>query len=173
MRAARLGAPNALDVLAPAPKHLDLGTEFTPLAVSANGTATGELLFVGYGISAPDLAYDDYAGIDARGRVVLAFTREPRSQDPASPFRRPEAYHYGERAHKLINARQHGAAAILLVAHPGGEDRGLPTLRGLSQPQGIVAAFVTSSTVDALLAPAGLSRGQTPWTYGRRLPTPP
>ncbi len=165
----RLGTPNALDVLAPAPKHLDLGTEFTPLAVSANGTATGELLFVGYGISAPDLAYDDYAGIDARGRVVLAFTREPRSQDPASPFRRPEAYHYGERAHKLINARQHGAAAILLVAHPGGEDRSLPTLRGLSQPQGILAAFVTSLTADALLAPAGLRLGELAETIDRTL----
>jgi peptidase M28-like protein/PDZ domain-containing protein len=155
----RLGSPNGLDVLAPVSRHLDLGKDFTPLALSANGAATGDVLFVGYGITAPDLGYDDYAGIDARDRIVVAITGEPASQDAASPFRRPEAYHYGERAHKLINARQHGAAAILLVPRPGGEERRLPALRGLSQPQGILAAFLASPAADALLASGGMRLG--------------
>src|SRR5262249_13784115 len=60
----RLGSPNDLEILAPASRRLDLGKEFTPLAVSTNGTATGELVFVGYGITAPDLGYDDYAGVE-------------------------------------------------------------------------------------------------------------
>ena len=155
----RLGNPNTLVVLSPTRWGLDLGKDFTPLALSGNGTATGDLVFVGYGITAPELGYDDYAGIDARDKIVLAITREPRSQDPASPFRRPDAYHYAERAHKIINARQHGAAAILLVAHPRSDER-LPALRGLSQPQGLLAAFVARTTAEALLASAGMKLGE-------------
>jgi len=115
------------------------------------------LVFVGYGITAPDLHYDDYTGIDARSKIVVAMTREPRAEDPAGPFRRPEAYHYTERAHKIINAREHGAAAILLVPRTEGER--LPALRGLSQPLGLPAAFVTRSTADALLSSSGLRLG--------------
>jgi hypothetical protein len=165
----RLGSPNGLELLAPASRHLVLGQDFTPLPVSANGAAAGDLLFVGYGITAPDLGYDDYAGVDARDRIVVAITREPASEDPANPFRRPEAYHYGQRAHKLINARQHGAAAILLVPHPGGEERQLPALRGLSQPQGILAAFLASPTAEALLASAGMRLGDLAETIDRTL----
>jgi hypothetical protein len=156
----RLGSPNTLAVLGPPQRGLDLGTDFTPLAVSANGTATGDLVFVGYGITAPELGYDDYAGIDARDKIVLAITREPRSRDPESPFRRPDAHHYAERTHKIINARQHGAVAILLVAHPGSDERRLPPLRGLSQPQGLLAAFVARTPAEALLAPAGMRLGE-------------
>ncbi len=165
----RLGSPNTLDVLAPVARRLAFGKEFTPLAVSANGVAAGEMVFVGYGITAPDLGYDDYAGVDVRDRVVVALAGEPRSQDPASPFRRPEAYHYGERSHKLINARQHGAAAILLVQHPRSEERQLPPLRGLSQPQGIVAAFLASAAADRLLGAAGLRLEELAATIDRTL----
>ena len=165
----RLGSPNDLEIVAPVPRHLDLGSDFTPLAVSANGSATGDVLFVGYGITAPDLGYDDYAGVDARDRIVVAITGEPASQDDANPFRRPEAYHYGERAHKLINARQHGAAAILLVPRPGGGARRLPPLRGLSQPQGILAAFLAAPVADALLASWGMRLGELAETIDRTL----
>ena len=150
----RLGSTNELNTLAPSRRSLVLGGDFVPLAVSADGDATGELVFLGYGISATDLGYDDYTGVDVRGKVVLAMTGEPRGQDPASPFRRPEAYHYSERSHKIINAREHGACAILLVANPAAKDA-LPALGGVSQPWGILAAAITRSTADALLGPAG------------------
>ncbi|MDP2626365.1 MAG: M28 family peptidase [Candidatus Rokubacteria bacterium] len=151
----RLGTRNSLAVVAPAPRTLALGREFTPLAVSADGAAESDLVFPGYGITAPDLGYDDYAGLDVRDKIVLVLSREPRSQDPASPFRRPEAYHYSERSHKIINARQHGARGILLVEHPAAEKERLPHLGGISQPWGILAAFVTRAVADSLLAPAG------------------
>jgi hypothetical protein len=151
----RLGSTNALTILAPSTRALALGKEFTPLSVSANGSEVGELVFVGYGISAPDLHYDDYAGLDVRGKLVLAITREPRSQDPSSPFRRPEAYHYSQRNHKIINAREHGARGIILVTHPEAKSEPLPTLRGVSQPWGILAAFVAREVGDALLVPSG------------------
>ncbi|MBI4636478.1 MAG: M20/M25/M40 family metallo-hydrolase [Candidatus Rokubacteria bacterium] len=151
----RLGNPNALTILGPAARSLALGGDFTPLAVSGNGAVEGDLVVAGYGITAPDLGYDDYAGLDARGKVVLVLTREPRGSDPASPFRRPDAYHYSERSHKIINAREHGAAAILLVTHPAATSASLPPLRGISQPWSILAAHVTRAVGDALLAPSG------------------
>ena len=150
----RLGAVNTLALRTPTARAFTLGTDFTPLAVSTDGVADGEIVFAGYGITAPDLQYDDYAGLQARDRIVIVLTGDPRADDPASPFRRPEAYHYSQRTHKIINAREHGARAILLVAHPRERDE-LPALRGLSQAHGILAAFLTRSTADALLAPSG------------------
>src|SRR5205814_708034 len=65
------------------------------------------------------------------------------------------AYHYAERSHKLINARQHGARALLLVTHPAVATDDLPALRGVSQPLGIVALAIRRATADALLRPSG------------------
>ena len=151
----RLGPLNALSIVGPTPRAARLGTDFTPLAASSDGEEEAEVVFVGYGITAPDLNYDDYAGVDVRGKIVLAMTREPRSQDPASPFRRPEAYHYAERSHKLINAREHGARAILLVPHPGAPAERLPALRGASQAAGILAAAITRSMAAIVLGSSG------------------
>jgi hypothetical protein len=151
----KLGPSTALAMVAPAARAFQLGRDFTPLSVSADGSAAGDLVFVGYGITAPELSYDDYAGLDVRDKVVLLMTREPRSRDPSSPFRRDEAQHYAGREHKLINARQHGAAAVLIVSHPRTEGAQLPALGGPSHSLGVVAAAVTRETAAALLAPAG------------------
>jgi hypothetical protein len=151
----RLGRPTALTLLSTPPRPLGLGTDFAPLAVSENGTQTAEVVFVGYGITAPDLGWDDYAGIDVRDKIVLALTREPAWQDSSSPFRRPDAHHYAERSHKIINARQHGARALLLVNHPGISPDDLTPLRGLSQPLGIVAGSITRSGADEILQGSG------------------
>jgi hypothetical protein len=150
----RLGDVNALSLLAPAARALVLGRDFAPLPVSAEGRQEAEVVFAGYGITAPDLGWDDYAGLDVRGRIVLVLEREPRRADPGGPFRRPDAYHYSERSHKLINAREHGALGILLVAGAPGE--ALPALTGHAQSTGLLAAAVTSAVADALLAPAGV-----------------
>ncbi len=147
----RLGDANALDVVAPAARALVLGRDFAPLPVSAEGRQEGELVFAGYGITAPDLGWDDYAGLDVRGRIVLVLEREPGRADPAGPFRRPDAYHYSERSHKIINAREHGALAVLLVG-----DGPLPPLTGHAQSTGVLAAAITPAVADALLAPAGV-----------------
>lgn len=155
----RFGTPNTLAMLAPAARPFDLGRDFTPLSVSDNGSVTGELVFAGYGITAPDLGYDDYAGVDARGKVVLVMTREPRAQDPASPFRRAEAQHYAGREHKLINAREHGATAVLIVSHPRIDEPRLPVLSGGGQSLRILAAAVARTTAETLLAPGGMTLG--------------
>lgn len=151
----RLAAANGLHVLAPEARSLTLGQDFAPLPTSENGTVDGEVVFAGYGITATDLHYDDYAGLDVKDKIVLVLTGEPRPTDPASPFRRPEAYHYTERSHKVINARQHGARAVLLVQRPSPRPERLPVLRGIAQPWGIPAVFVTRAVAETLLTGAG------------------
>jgi hypothetical protein len=149
----RLGDVNTMALGAPTPRALELGREFAPLAVSAEGRQKADVVFVGYGITAPDLAWDDYAGVDVRDRIVLVLEREPRRRDPAGPFRRPDAYHYTERSHKIINAREHGARAVLLV----GADALSTTLAGRAQSAAVLAIAVTPAVADTLLAPAGTS----------------
>src|SRR5262249_42010145 len=73
-----------------------------------------------------------------------------------------------QHTHKIINAREHGARAIFLVAHPRERDT-LPVLRGLSQPHGILAASVTRGAADTLLAPAGRSLAELATSIDRTL----
>jgi aminopeptidase YwaD len=131
-----------------------LAQDFLPFGFSDDGTVEGELVFVGHGISAADLGHDDYAGLDVKGKIVLVAQDFPRESDPASRFRDPRHYRFTEWRYKAINARDHGAAAILGVrdvwAHEGPDD--LPPWRGqVSSRAGIVAARVTA----AALARAG------------------
>lgn len=56
---------------------LRLGKDFRPLGFSASGQVEGELVFVGYGIEAAQLGYDDYDPVDVKGKVVLALFYSP------------------------------------------------------------------------------------------------
>ena len=82
-------------------------------------------------------------------------TGEPREADPGGPFRPAEHFHYTELRHKVLNAREHGAAAVIVVEHPGRDDR-LAALRGTTPSWGLVAVSARREVADALLAPAGL-----------------
>jgi len=53
--------------------------EFIPLSFSASGSVDAPLVFAGYGITAPESSYDDYQGLDAKGKIVLALRGEPHS----------------------------------------------------------------------------------------------
>jgi hypothetical protein len=137
---ATLGERNALAVGGSEPA---LGVGWVPFGFSDDGVAAGELVWAGYGITAPELGYDDYAGLDVKGKIVLVAQDFPREADPASPFREPRAYRYTEWRYKAINAREHGAAAMVgvrdLWAHEGKDD--LPRWRGqVSSRAGIIAA---------------------------------
>jgi aminopeptidase YwaD len=144
---ATLGEKNALAMVNAAPA---LGTDWVPLGFSDDGAFEGELVWAGYGITAPDLGYDDYAGLDVKGKVVVVAQDFPRERDDASPFRDPRAYRHGEWRTKAINAREHGAAALIGVrdiwAHGGNDD--LPRWRGqVSSRAGILAARATAAAL--------------------------
>src|SRR5579883_2508638 len=60
--------------------------DFVPLNFSASGKLAGPVVFVGYGITAPEYGYDDYAGVDAKGKIVLMLRHEPQENDASSVF---------------------------------------------------------------------------------------
>ena len=83
-----------------------------------NIEASGDVVFAGFGITAPELEYDDYAGIDAHGKVVLVFDHEPQENDPGSRFNGKGSTRYAGAYAKALNAQQHGAIGVLVVAEP-------------------------------------------------------
>lgn len=79
---------------------------------------TAPLAFAGYGITAPGLGYDDYKGLDVRGKIVLVFEHEPQENDPASRFGGTGNTRYATNRVKALNAQAHGALALVVVAEP-------------------------------------------------------
>jgi len=76
------------------------------------------VVFAGYGITAPELGHDDYAGIDATGKIVFVFDHEPQEDDPHSIFNGTGNTRYATTRVKLLNAQKHGAVALVIVAEP-------------------------------------------------------
>jgi hypothetical protein len=66
--------------------RLKSGQDYYPLYFSASGRARGKLVFTGFGITAPELSYDDYRTETLGGNIVLALDHEPGERDPNSPF---------------------------------------------------------------------------------------
>jgi hypothetical protein len=81
-------------------------------------TISGGVVFAGFGITAPEVNYDDYAGIDARGKIVLIFNHEPQEADPNSVFNGIGNTRYANNNYKLFNAERHGAVAVLTMPDP-------------------------------------------------------
>jgi hypothetical protein len=137
-----------------------------------DGVYKGGVVFAGFGITAPELHYDDYAGIDARGKVVLVFNHEPQEDDANSIFNGKGNTRYANPRAKMTIARQHGAVALLIAPDPnhleghqrGGLDaggRGGNSLRTPRPTQAIadddsIPVFNVSKTVaEQLLAATG------------------
>ena len=79
---------------------------------------TAPVVYAGYGITAPELGYDDYANIDAKGKIVFVFDHEPQEDDPHSIFNGTGNTRYATTRVKLMNAQAHGAVALVVVAEP-------------------------------------------------------
>ena len=91
--------------------------DYIPGATSGNGEITAEAVFVGYGISAPELGYDDYAGMDVKGKIVVMNPEVPLAGTHQDFLKwRPYSFHQ----YKLLNAVRHGAAAMLYNYGPIG-----------------------------------------------------
>lgn len=73
-----------------------------------------EAVFVGHGIVAPEYHWDDYAGVDVRGKVVVLFTNEPPSDDPKFFTGRALTY-YGRWTYKYEEAARRGAVAAIII----------------------------------------------------------
>jgi len=124
------------------PEHLQFFKQFMPLLFSGSGEAAAEVVFVGFGITAPELGRDDYAGVDVKGKIVMAVRGAPEDG-------RDWTAHDSHRA-RTANARAHGAAGYLFAesaaANPNGDQ--IPDLP---------MADVTEETANAVLAPSKLT----------------
>lgn len=87
--------------------------QYYPGMNSGNGEITAEVVFVGYGVTAPELNYDDYKGIDVKGKIVL-MNRDVPYTDPGNPeYKKWVKYCYHQ--YKLENAVKHGAAGMVYI----------------------------------------------------------
>jgi len=98
------------------PIDLRLGADW----VTGNQTQTestsvdAPIVFVGYGIVAPEYGWDDYKGVDVKGKVVLLFVNEPPSEDPKF-FNGVALTYYGRWMYKFEEAARKGAAGVLII----------------------------------------------------------
>jgi Zn-dependent M28 family amino/carboxypeptidase len=76
--------------------------------------ANGDVVFAGYGIVAPEYGWNDYAGLDAKGKIVIVLVNDPGLQD-STIFRGKILTYYGRWTYKIEEARRQGAAGILMV----------------------------------------------------------
>lgn len=93
-------------------------TEFTPFEMTANKEVNAPLVFAGYGITAPEYNYDDYEGLDVKGKIVFILRHEPGEEDSSSIFDGTTLTEYSETNSKIDNAIEHGAAGVLLCTDP-------------------------------------------------------
>ena len=115
---ATLGETNHAVILGPGDAKIDLelNNSFTPLALGGSAEFDMPLVFAGYGITAPDLNYDDYEGMDVRGKAVILLQGEPQSDAEEGPFTGRRNTINAQDSRKISNAYQHGAEAVVLVA---------------------------------------------------------
>jgi len=96
------------------PRPLRIGKDFllAPPFRETEARVRGELVFAGYGVSAPELDYDDYDGLDVTGKVVLQLSGAP------SRFESTERAYYSSRETKAAEAVRRGALATLTIFTP-------------------------------------------------------
>jgi Peptidase family M28/PDZ domain/PA domain len=140
-------------------------TDFMPLALGSGAALENvPIVFAGYGITAKDaelkLDYDDYAGLDVKGKAVLLIRREPQQMDDNSPFDGKKLTSFATFQHKASNAFQHGAVAALFVNDLAGlgtnEDKLLAfTAGGMDVNSNLPFVMLTRAFADKLMADAG------------------
>ena len=133
-------------------------------------SASGELVYVGYGASAPEYKWDDFKGMDVKGKILLVLVNDPPAT-AAEPklFGGKAMTYYGRWTYKYEEAERRGAAGVLIVhttesaSYPwhtvvgswSGEQRMLPRDASSPAPLGM-RGWITDSAATVLLKGAGL-----------------
>jgi Zn-dependent M28 family amino/carboxypeptidase len=109
---------------------LTLGEDY----VTSNQTQTDSvsidapIVFVGYGIEAPEYRWDDYKGVDVKGKVVLVIVNEPPSKDPKF-FKAEAMTYYGRWTYKFEEAARKGAIGVLIIHRTDLASYGWPVVK--------------------------------------------
>src|SRR5215470_6112361 len=124
---------------------LKIKDDFVAIPFSNTAEFEGPVVFAGYGITAPELHYDDYQGIDARDKIVVVLRHQPQEMDSTSAF---NSTPHASFVNKAINAKQHGARGIVFItglnhqdeevgkatSGVGGDDLGIPAIHLRREP---------------------------------------
>jgi Tol biopolymer transport system component len=136
-----------------------LDTDYRPLPFSSNERVEGELVFAGYGLSAPESAgqrrYSSFEGLDVKDKVVLLLRYVPESVEPA---RRAHLNRYSGLRYKVMMARERGAKAVLVVTGPNSPNAGelLPLSGdGSSSDSGLPALSISGEMAQRIFKLAG------------------
>jgi Zn-dependent M28 family amino/carboxypeptidase len=124
------------------------------------------VVFLGFGIDAPEYRWDDYKGLDVRGKVVLMLVNEPApTADEPGLFDGPNLSAYGRWTTKFEMAAKHGAAGVLLIHTTPSASYGWPVVRNgwdaerfslAKGPEGTpLQGWVTEDTARALVKQGG------------------
>jgi len=144
----------------------------------ADIAASGEVVFVGYGIRAPEWQWDDYKGADLRGKVLLMLVNDPGLVD-STVFLGKILTYYGRWTYKLEEAARQGAAGAILIHTTESATYPWEVVRGswsveqfkLDQPHSPSIAFagwVTEASARTALSKAGLNLDSLTRAAGRR-----
>ena len=135
-------------------------SSWVPLGFSNSGAFSGEVAFLGYGIEAPPLHYQELQGVDLKGKIALMLRYEPQEKDSASVFDGKKPSRWSSLRYKVLQARERGASAVIFVTGPlQDEDRDkIPALvnDGPESPAGIPVLQVKTSVAQAWLSKAGI-----------------
>lgn len=121
--------------------------DYYPGYNSGSGTVSAEVVFAGFGITAPEIGYDDYIGIDVRGKIVLVDTGVPYDGRDPEEITRWEPYSH--HTHKLDNAARHGASGLLYIGKAANPNT--------SYNPGLIYVHVDTPIVDHLFFGTGKS----------------
>jgi hypothetical protein len=137
---------------------LETGVDWLPLGISAKAKVDGGLVFAGFGITAAELGYDDYTGLDTNGKIAIALQGNPDGNNPHSQFSRFEGVQW-----KAIAARNAGAKALILVARDKNfKDDRLSDLAydNRTRDAGIPVIVLSRQAIDKILALSDTSLSQ-------------
>src|SRR5690242_9555599 len=160
---AKLKDDNRLEVETGAEKkELKINQDFVPFSFSSSGETSGPLVFAGYGASAKEFNYDDYAGLDVKDKIMVILRYEPAG------FAAKSGNHglteHSQLITKAINARNHGAKAVIVINGKlnGGEEDVLTRFGSVSGPEnaGILFLQVKNAAAQQWFAAAGKSLGE-------------
>ena len=111
---AKLTEPNSLQLIGPNNETIELkmGEDYEACSFSGSGAVDAEVVFCGYGVEAKDEGYDDFAGIDIAGKVVVMMRRTPRQADTKAAH---SLFRHADLKSKMNQAVTRKAAAVVFV----------------------------------------------------------
>ena len=131
---------------------LKLDSDYTPLSFSSNGQVTAPVVFAGHGITAPEFHHDDYSHLDVKDKIVLVLRYEPKEFQKDKDAKERIYTHHSSLVSKAINARNHGAKAVILANGTGDPNQQDTLIRfgTISGPEnvGILMAQVKNAIAD-------------------------